>query len=69
MSVKRCYLCEEDARVSRRYGRAGLEEGELGPIRRQPTCRCHLATVRCKGSYAHRRWDAFSGDWITCGGR
>jgi len=46
MSVKRCYLCEEDALVSRRYGRAGLEEGEMCPICQQPTCRYHLSTVR-----------------------
>lgn len=46
MSVKRCYLCEQDPLEGRRYGDAGLAQGADCPICFQPVCRYHLTTVR-----------------------
>ncbi|NLF65037.1 MAG: hypothetical protein GX579_10615 [Chloroflexi bacterium] len=46
MAVQRCHLCDDDPVEARRYGSAGLYEGQLCPICYRPTCRYHLTTVR-----------------------
>jgi hypothetical protein len=46
VTVQRCHLCDGDPLEGRRYGNAGLAEGELCPICYRPTCRYHLTTVR-----------------------
>lgn len=46
MSVRFCYLCNENPLEKRRYGNHGLADGEVCPICYQPTCRYHLTTVR-----------------------
>lgn len=46
MAVTRCYLCDQDLIIKRRYGGGGLADGELCPICSAPTCRYHLTTVR-----------------------
>jgi hypothetical protein len=46
MAVERCYLCDEESRLRRRYGPEALEEGIRCPICYEPTCRHHLTTVR-----------------------
>jgi hypothetical protein len=46
MTVQRCHHCDADPIEARRYGGAGLADGELCPICYRPTCRYHLTTVR-----------------------
>ena len=46
VSVKRCYLCDQDPLVKKRYGGGGLAEGMDCPLCFQSTCRYHLTVVR-----------------------
>ncbi|HOA24204.1 MAG TPA: hypothetical protein PK801_02875 [Aggregatilineales bacterium] len=46
MSVKNCYICDQDPTEGRRLGNSGLLDGRECPICHRPTCRHHLVTVR-----------------------
>ncbi|MFO7680949.1 MAG: hypothetical protein R6X34_12940 [Chloroflexota bacterium] len=46
MSVKVCYICQDEPQAVHRYGQAELDDGDYCPICYQPTCRRHLSVVR-----------------------
>ncbi len=46
MAVKSCHICNSDPLIKKRYGSAGLADGDYCPICYRPTCRYHLTTVR-----------------------
>ncbi len=46
MSIKYCYICQQQPFAASQTTPEALTEGEICPICYQPTCRQHLTTVR-----------------------
>lgn len=58
MSIKRCYICEQNPTEARHLGNAGLLDGTACPICHRPTCRHHLVKVRWRWRNADHHLDS-----------